>query len=137
MYGGLIGIGIVIVQPFLTASAAAIDLSAKICLIAFSISVPLLAALLMLNRHETYRRRIANNFVVQGARQLALGTGFIGVVADFWHIMPAAGIAVLTCGFIGMFIHSSGYTRLELDHAKAVPKPDDAQAVQEEQLPET
>ena len=38
MYGGLIGIGIVMIQPFLTAS---LDLSAWICVVAFSVAIPL------------------------------------------------------------------------------------------------
>jgi hypothetical protein len=39
---GLIVIGVYMVQPFLT--AASLDLSAKICVIAFSVAIPLLAA---------------------------------------------------------------------------------------------
>jgi hypothetical protein len=122
MYGGLIGIGVVMVQPFLTASAEVIDVAARISLIAFSISVPLLAALLMLNRHEAYSQRLVNTFLVQGAKSVALGSGFVGVVAGFWHILPAAGIAVLVSGFVGIFVHSSGYTRLELDQMAAEQK---------------
>ena len=46
MYGGLAGIGIVFVQPFLTASS--LDLSAWICVVAFSVAIPLLAGLVLL-----------------------------------------------------------------------------------------
>jgi hypothetical protein len=38
IYGGLIGIGVVLVQPFLT--AASLDLSATICVVAFSVAIP-------------------------------------------------------------------------------------------------
>ena len=41
MYGGLIGIGIVMVQPFLSVSS--LDFPAWICVVAFSVAIPLLA----------------------------------------------------------------------------------------------
>jgi hypothetical protein len=41
IYGGLIGIGVVMIQPFFTAGT--LDLSAKICVVAFSVAIPLLA----------------------------------------------------------------------------------------------
>jgi hypothetical protein len=43
IYSGLIGIGVVMVQPFLTAASP--DLSAMVCVVAFSLAIPLLAAL--------------------------------------------------------------------------------------------
>ena len=50
IYVGLIGIGVYMVQPFLT--AASLDLSAKTCVVAFSVSIPLLAALAIVNLQE-------------------------------------------------------------------------------------
>jgi len=47
IYGGLIAIGVYMVQPFLT--AASLDLSAKVCAVAFSVAIPLLAALVMVD----------------------------------------------------------------------------------------
>ena len=46
VYGGLIVIGLYMVTPFLT--AASLDLSAKICVVAFSVAIPLLAALVLI-----------------------------------------------------------------------------------------
>jgi hypothetical protein len=48
IYGALIGIGVVMVQPFLTATT--LDLAAKICVVAFSVAIPLLAALVLVNQ---------------------------------------------------------------------------------------
>jgi Ni,Fe-hydrogenase I cytochrome b subunit len=45
IYSGLILIGLYMVQPFLT--AASLDLSTKICVAAFSVAIPLLAALVL------------------------------------------------------------------------------------------
>ncbi|WP_240506449.1 tRNA (N6-threonylcarbamoyladenosine(37)-N6)-methyltransferase TrmO [Thermoactinospora rubra] len=113
MYGGLIGIGVVFVQPFLTPGTAPLDLSAKICVIAFSLAIPLLAALVVLNRQETYRRRATTSVFVRVAKGSALGLGFIGVVAGFWHIMMIAGVVVLVGGILGLAVHSVGFVRVE------------------------
>jgi hypothetical protein len=51
-YGGLDRIGVVLVQPFPT--AASLDLSATICVVAFSVAIPLLAALVLVNRQEVF-----------------------------------------------------------------------------------
>jgi hypothetical protein len=42
IYSGLIIIGVYLVAPFLT--AASLDLPAKVCVVAFSVAIPLLAA---------------------------------------------------------------------------------------------
>jgi hypothetical protein len=41
IYGALIAIGVYMVQPFLTAPS--LDLSARICVVAFAVAIPLLA----------------------------------------------------------------------------------------------
>lgn len=119
MYGGLIGIGIVMMQPFLTAPPEALDLTAKICVVAFSIAIPILAASVVLNSQEMYRKRLARSTFVQVARMTALGLGFIGVVAGFWHITPIAGIGALVAGGVALSVQSVGYMRVERDDASA------------------
>ena len=52
IYGGLILIGLYMVQPYLTAPS--LDASAKVSIVAFSVAIPLLAALVMVNRQETF-----------------------------------------------------------------------------------
>lgn len=113
VYGGLIAIGVVMVQPFLTAKS--LDLSAKISVGAFSIAIPLLAALVMVNRQEIFRRRATTSTVVKIAKPVAQACAFAGVVAGFWHIMPLAGAGVLVSGVLGMAVHSAGYVQLEKD----------------------
>jgi hypothetical protein len=112
-YGGLIAIGVIMVQPFLT--AASLDLTGRICIIAFSVAVPLLAALMLVNRQEAFRRRRTRSTVVAGAKVVAQSCAFIGVVAGFWHILWIAGVAVLASGLVGVAVHSAGYWRLERD----------------------
>jgi cation transport ATPase len=112
IYGGLIAMGLVLVQPFLTVSG--LDWSAKICVIAFSVAIPLLAALLMVNHQETFRRRVTNSLAVRVTRSLAQLLAYVGVVAGFWHIMWPAGVAILVSGFAALMVHSAGYFRLEV-----------------------
>src|SRR6266487_3719323 len=115
MYVGLIGIGAILVQPFLTARS--LDLSAKICVISFSVAIPLLAALVMVNQQEAFRRRRTPSVLVAIARSVALSGSFVGVVAGFWHILWIAGVGMLAGGLVGVAVHSAGYVRLELPAA--------------------
>jgi hypothetical protein len=110
-YAGLIGIGVIMVQPFLT--AASLDLSAKICVVAFSVAIPLLAALVLLNQQEAFRRRAIKSVIVTVASVVAQISAFIGVVAGFWHILWIAGVGMLVGGIVGVAVHSAGYARLE------------------------
>lgn len=125
IYGGLIAVGLVLVQPFLTVTG--LDWSAKTCVIAFSAAIPLLAALLLINYQETFRRRITDSLAVRVTRSIAQLLAFVGVVAGFWHIMWPAGVAVLVSGFVALLVHSAGYFRLELA-ANAADAADEAEA---------
>jgi hypothetical protein len=89
-YGGLIAIGIVLVQPFV--AGASLDISGTICAVAFAIAIPLLAALVLVNRQETFRRRRTSSRIVAVARAIAQASAFVGVVAGFWHIHCIAGV---------------------------------------------
>lgn len=111
IYSGLIGIGVVLVQPFLT--AARLDRSARVCVLAFSMAIPLLAALVVVNRQEAFRRRMTRSVLVRTAQVVAQLCAFAGVVAGFWHIMWTAGVAMLVVGLVAVAVHSAGYARLE------------------------
>jgi hypothetical protein len=52
IYGALILIGVYIVQPFLTAPSP--DTVATISIVAFAVAIPFLAALVLVNRQESY-----------------------------------------------------------------------------------
>jgi hypothetical protein len=118
-YGGLIAIGVFMVQPFLT--AASLDVAAKTCILAFAVAIRLLAALMLLNRQEAFRRRRARSLVVTVAQACA----YAGVVAGFWHILWIAGVALLASGLLAVAVHSAGYWRLERDQPPTLQKPED------------
>jgi short subunit fatty acids transporter len=113
IYGGLGAAGLVAVQPFLTTSP--LDLTATICVVAFAVAIPLLAALLLLNRQEAFRRQVTRSRMVSVAKSLAEGASFVGLTAAFWHISQTAGITFLVSGFFAVGVHSAGYTKLEYD----------------------
>ena len=116
-YGGLIAIGIVLVQPFF--AGASLDTSGMICAVAFAIAIPLLAALVLVNQQETFRRRRTSSRTVAVARATAQGSAFVGVVAGFWHIHWIAGVGVLVSALLAVGVQSAGITRLELGERPA------------------
>lgn len=113
IYGGLAAAGLVVVQPFLTEPS--LDPSATVCVIAFAASIPLLAALLVLNRQEEFRGRASKSPLVGLAKAVAQASAFVGITAAFWHMSMIAGIVFLAVGCVAVGVHSSGYVRLEYD----------------------
>jgi hypothetical protein len=111
IYGGLILIGVYMVEPFLTAPS--LDASATISIIAFAVAIPLLAALVMVNRQEAFRGRRTPSVMVTGALAVAQSAAFVGIVAGFWHITWFAGVTFLVAGLLALGIHSAGFWRLE------------------------
>ena len=111
IYGGLILIGVYMVQPFLTAPS--LDTSAKISIVAFAVAIPFLAALVMVNRQESFRGRRTTSVTVTVAQVVSQLAAFVGIVAGFWHITWIAGVTFLAAGFIAMLIHSAGFWRVE------------------------
>ena len=112
IYGGLILIGLYMVQPFLTAPS--LDASAKVSILAFSVAIPLLAALVMVNRHEAFRGRQTPSVTVTLGRVVAQAAAFVGIVAGFWHISWIAGVTFLAAAVVAVGVHSAGYVRLEM-----------------------
>jgi hypothetical protein len=116
IYGALMAIGIVMVQALLPYP---LDTSAMTCVLAFAVAIPLLAALIMVNRQEQFRRRRTSSRTVAGARAIAQGAAFLGLVAGFWHLHWIAGAVVLASSLVAVGVHSAGFTALELQLSKS------------------
>jgi hypothetical protein len=99
------------VEPFLTAPS--LDASATISILAFAVAIPLLAALVMVNRQEAFRCRRTPSVMVTIAQAVAQSAAFVGIVAGFWHITWVAGVTFLVAGLVAVGIHSAGFWRLE------------------------
>ena len=89
-----------------------------ISVIAFSVAIPLLAALLMLNHQETFRRRASRSLVVTVANVIAQNLSVLGVAAAFWHLVWIAGVGILASGIVAVAVHSAGFA-----HLKTGPEP--------------
>ena len=111
IYGALIAVGVFMAQPFLTATS--LDLTARICIVAFAVAIPLLAALILINRQEAFRGRRTPSVMVTVAQAVAQSAAFVGIVAGFWHITWVAGVTFLVAGLVAVGIHSAGFWRLE------------------------
>ena len=114
IYGGLILIGVYMVQPFLTAPS--LDASAKVSIVSFAVVIPLLAALVMVNRQEAFRGRRTRSVTVTIAQVVAQLAAFVGIVAGFWHMTRVAGVTFLVAGLVAMLVHSAGFWRVEQPH---------------------
>jgi hypothetical protein len=116
-YGGLAGVAVVMVQPFLVATK--LDASARISVIAFAVAIPFLAALVLVNRQEAFRGRRTTSVTVTVAQAIAQLAAFVGLVAGFWHIMWVAGVTFLVAGVVALGVHSAGYVRVEIPRGPA------------------
>ena len=108
-------IGIVMVQALLPYP---LDTSAMTCVVAFAVAIPLLVALIVVNRQEQFRRRRTSSRTVVGARAIAQAAAFLGLVAGFWHLHWIAGAVVLGTSIVAVGVHSAGLTALELQPSK-------------------
>ena len=117
IYGGLIAIAVVMVQGFLEASS--LDAAARVSTIAFAVAIPLLAALILVNRQEAFRGRQTTSVLVTLARVIAQLAAFVGLVAGFWDITWVAGVTFLVVGLVAVGVHSAGFWRVESPHPPA------------------
>lgn len=111
VYGGLIGIGTIVIQPFLTDRPT--EPAAVVCVIAFAVAIPLLAALILISQQETFRGRGSNSRLVDAAKGIALLAAITGLVAGFWHMSWVAGLLVLISTIVAMIVYAIGYQRVE------------------------
>jgi hypothetical protein len=122
IYSGLIVIGVYLVAPFLT--AASLDLPAKVCVVAFSVAIPLLAALAIVNRQEVFRRRATTSVLATIAWVVAQTSPSLAWSPASGTSPGSLGVGMLAGGLVGVAVHSAGYTRLECDQAPSLaPRP--------------
>jgi hypothetical protein len=120
IYGGLIGVAVVILQPFLVATN--LDASARVTVIAFAVAIPLLAALVLVNRQEAFRGRRTTSVTVTVAQVTAQLAAFVGIVAGFWHITWVAGMTFLVAAIVAVGVHSAGFWRVESPRGAATSR---------------
>jgi hypothetical protein len=109
----LIVIGVYMVTPFLTAASQ--DVSAKVCVVAFSVAIPLLAALVLVNRQELFCCRVTKSVVVETARVVGNWAPSLGGGRLLAHHLDRR-VGVLVSGLVAAaVVQSVGFWRLERD----------------------
>jgi hypothetical protein len=116
IYSGLIGVAVLMVQPFL--AAPSLDASARVSIIAFAVAIPLLAGLVMVVWQEGFRGRRSNSISVTVAQSIAQLAAVTGIVAGFWHVTWVAGVTFLVVGIVAVGVHSAGWWRVESPGAR-------------------
>jgi hypothetical protein len=109
-YAGLLGVAFLMVSTFL--SAGSLDVSGEICVVAFAVAIPLLAALLLVGQQEAVVRHSTKSVLVKVSRPVAQNAAFVAIVAGFWHITSIAGIAMIVTTLVAVGVHSAGYARM-------------------------
>jgi hypothetical protein len=111
IYGGLVGVCVLTIQPFL--SETELDTSATVSLLAFAVAIPLLAALVMVNLQEVFRGRRTTSAAVTVAQSLAQFAAVVGIAAALWHATWVAGATFVGVAVVAVGVHSAGFWRVE------------------------
>jgi hypothetical protein len=111
IYGGLVGVCVLTIQPFLFETD--LDTTATVSLIAFSVAIPLLAALVMVNLQEVFRGRRTTSATVTVAQSLAQLAAVVGIAAALWHATWVAGATFVGVAVVAVGVHSAGFWRVE------------------------
>lgn len=114
VYGGLIAIGVVILQALI--SAQSLDLPLLISILAFAIALPLLAVMVLVNHAQASYRYASYPKYLTVVILLGQGGAFIGVLAVFWHISWIAAILLLISGGIGLVVYAVYSKQLTRDN---------------------
>jgi hypothetical protein len=115
MYGGLIAIGVVILQGFL--SATSLGASGRISVVAFAVALPLLAVQLLLGELHATDHTVKSTTTDGIMKAVALAGSLTGVVAAFWHIDWLAGVAVLLAGAVGLVVYGAHFSSTRFSQA--------------------
>ena len=114
VYGGLIAIGVVILQALIPAQS--LDLPLQISIVSFGIAMPFLAIMILMihaqasYRYATYPRYLS--FVIL----IGQGGAFIGVFAAFWHISWMAAVLLVISGIVGLVVYAAYSKQLVRDN---------------------
>jgi hypothetical protein len=101
-----------------------LDLPARIGVGAFSVAIPLLGALVLVNRRELSQHRATRSRLVVWTRVVGQNLAFVGVIAGFWHIWWIAGVGMLVGGLVAVTVHAAGWLGLRRDQTPTAEGPE-------------
>ena len=104
VYGGLIAIGVVILQALIPVQS--LDLASLVSILSFAIAMPFLAIMILVNHAQVSYRYATYPWYITLAILLGQGGALIGVFAAFWHISWIAAILLLISGVVGLVVYA-------------------------------
>lgn len=101
--GGLIGIGLLITQAFI--SLGTYDIPATISIFAFSIAIPFLAWNVLVRTALANENKDPETKGTLFLFVTGIIASLIGIDAAFWHVSWIAGVLLLISGAVGTFFY--------------------------------
>ena len=114
VYGGLIAIGVVILQALIPAQS--LDLPLQISILSFGIAMPFLAIMVLVNHAQASYQYASYPRYLSLAILLGQGGAFIGVFAAFWHISWMAAVLLVISGIFGLVVYEAYSKQLARDN---------------------
>ena len=114
VYGGLIAVGVVVLQALIPAQA--LDLPSLISILSFAIAMPFLAIMILVNHAQASYKYASYPWYLTLAILLGQGGAFIGVFAAFWHISWIAAVLLVISGAVALVVYVLYSKRLERDN---------------------
>ncbi len=112
--GGLITMGVIILQALIGAGAS--DIPALISMWSFALAMPFLAALVMLNLRQAKYRYASYPFYLTFAYFVGELGAFVGILGAFWHVSWIAGLLLLASSAVGLVIFLAYSRQQERDN---------------------
>ena len=114
VYGGLIAIGVVILQALIPAQS--LDLPLQISILSFALALPFLAIMVLVNHTQASYRYASYPRYLSLIILLGQGGAFIGVFAAFWHISWMAAVLLAISGIVGLVVYAAYSKQLARDN---------------------
>lgn len=114
VYGGLIAIGVIILQAII--SAQSLDLPLQVSILSFAIAMPLLAIMVLVNHAQASYRYASYPRYLSLVIVLGQGGAFIGVFAAFWHTSWMAAVLLAFSGLVGLVVYAAYLKQLSRDN---------------------
>jgi heme O synthase-like polyprenyltransferase len=118
-YGGLIGVGVIVLQALI--SVQSLDLASLISIVSFAVAIPLLAVMVLVYHAQSQYRYATYPWYLTLIIVLGQGGAFLGVLAAFWHVSWIAGILLAASGVGGLVIYTVYLKQMERDNASPSP----------------
>jgi hypothetical protein len=110
MNGGLIAIGALVVQAFLSRGAG-LETPAFVSVLTFALAIPLLVALIFVNHLQADWKKAPYPLYLVAAHAVAQGSAVVGVIAAFWQLSWLAAVVFVISIVAAVLLYLAYYRR--------------------------